>query len=464
MLSYLCMGKAVWVCSNCSYESSGYLGKCSNCGSWGSFEKQQIEKTKLTTNPKSKHALFVEAEDGPLPLQSITLDKVDRKITHSLEFDRVLGGGVVPGSLTLVGGQPGIGKSTILLQLASHFASKGQKVFYVSAEESSSQLKIRAQRLGFTDATSNNILVYTENNLEKIIREIHRSQVDLLIVDSIQAVFNPQIDSYPGSITQIRESTSNLMRLAKSQNLSTFIVGHINKDGDIAGPKILEHMVDTVLQFELIKDEKIRILRAIKNRFGNTDEIGLFEMQKTGLADLINPSQIFLKERAGGIITATKEGLRSLLIEIQSLTLATDYSNPRRIANGIDTLRLHQILAVIEKKLEISLSKMDIYINVVGGLHVKEPTADLAVALSIVANIFNTNSNLDDLIALGEIGLSGEIRSIPDLDLRLKEAEKIGFKRALIPANNISKKDFGKYNLKLIPIANILELKTMLFD
>lgn len=427
--------KTKWVCNSCGYESLGFLGRCTECGSWGSFEEKLSEKNPGASAPKN--SLFVDSESKVQKLSDIPDSEITRFKTGSEEFDRVLGGGIVPGSLTLIGGHPGVGKSTLLLQIASNFAAKA---LYISAEESSEQLKIRASRMEFKSSkNTEEILVYTENNLEKIIKEVKEHKPKLLIIDSIQAIYQPNIDSIPGSPTQIRETCSNLMRLAKSSNIPIFLVGHINKDGDIAGPKILEHMVDTVLQFEGDQDRNFRIIRSIKNRFGSTDEIGLFDMSSSGLRDVLNPSEIFLKERSGGVIVATREGQRSLLLELQSLVLNSEYHNPRRLANGIELTRLHQILAVLEKKLNITLSKADVYINVIGGLSIKEPAADLAVALSIYlsASGFSEPEKLTkNLVVLGEIGLNGEIRAVNNVESRLKEAEKLGFKKAIIPGAN----------------------------
>jgi len=402
------MSKFAWVCRNCGHETNGYFGQCSSCGAWGTLEKETIIKTK-TKATGLKHSLFVNSEDEILTLSEIEEDSILRLNTGSEEFNRVLGGGIVPASVNLIGGQPGIGKSTLLLQLAFHFSLKKLKVLYVSAEESSTQLKMRAKRLRRTNDRSvllvhedheddenaeievceqsqheENILVYTESNLEKILEAIKNSEASLVIVDSIQALYNPNLDSVPGNVSQIKECCSNLTRIAKTFNVPIFIVGHINKDGDIAGPKILEHMVDTVLQFEMIKDESLRILRSIKNRFGSTDELAVFEMRENGLSDVSDPSQIFLNQRAGGIVTVIKEGRRALLVEVQSLVIYSDQHNPRRMANGIDFTRLHQILAIMEKYLKIPMGKQDVYVNVAGGLNIREPASDLAIALSML--------------------------------------------------------------------------------
>jgi DNA repair protein RadA/Sms len=495
--------KNLWVCSECGYESSGFLGRCNSCGAWGSFKEFKINKSPGANN-NPKHALFVNPESKVISLDEIPDDEEQRLGTGSSEFDSVLGGGIVCGSLVLIGGQPGIGKSTLLLQTAVFLAASPQtqsKILYISAEESSQQLKLRANRLrlassvdlsqnlseqargnevysninkhaegernvaisDFGTSLVNNLLIYPENNLEKIIKTIEELKPKLVIIDSIQAIFLPELNSVPGSVTQIRESCGNLMRLAKSTGTAILIVGHINKEGDLAGPKILEHMVDTVLQFEGESEQNLRVLRSIKNRFGSTDMVGLFNMSAEGLADLSNPSEIFLRQRSGGIVTATKEGRRSLLLEIQSLVLFSNLYNPRRLANGVDFNRLHQILAILEKKLDLSLSKADVYINVVGGLYIKEPAADLAIALSIYLSANNSEKIQEiskDFIALGEIGLTGEIRAVNNLESRLREAAKLGFRFALVPKSNFDhqpKFQLDQINMKIIPVSDINE-------
>ena len=429
------MSKFIWLCNVCGHEAHGYFGQCPSCASWGTLEKQPLLKTK-SKSPAVKHSLFIDSEDEIKRLSDIEDSDIKRLDTGSEEFNRVLGGGIVPASVNLIGGQPGIGKSTLLLQLAFYFAFKNLKTLYISAEESSSQLKMRALRLRPEERDlAEQVLVYTESNLEKIIEAIKRSHADLVIIDSIQAIYNPNLDSIPGNITQIKECCSNLTKIAKTLALPLFIVGHINKDGDIAGPKLLEHMVDTVLQFELLKDGSLRLLRSIKNRFGSTDELAVFEMKENGLDDIKDPSQIFLNERAGGVVTAIKEGRRPLLVEVQALVINSEQHNPRRVANGVDFTRLHQILAIMEKYLKLPLGKSDVYVSVAGGLSIKEPASDLAIALSILEKKDNASS-LYDLIALGEIGLAGEIRQIANLELRLKESQKLGFKYAITPPLN----------------------------
>ncbi len=512
MISYVCMQvetsfssspkvKSTWHCQECGYESSGYLGRCSHCGAWSSFIKKKLVSAKTAERSrKPKHGIFLSPETEVMTLDQIPDTQQKRLASNSAEFNQVLGGGVVAGSITLIGGEPGIGKSTLLLQFASGFAAT-TRVLYASAEESSEQIKIRARRLGLLrhpereachpersegsldviaspkgeaipggsprgfaardDGTINNLLISTENNLENLLEQVREKQPGLIIIDSIQTIYLPELDSIPGSPTQIRECAANLMRFAKSSGIPIFLVGHINKDGDLAGPKILEHMVDTVLQFEGERDVSIRILRSAKNRFGSTDEVALFTMSETGLQDLSNPSQLFLSERAGGVVFASKEGKRSLLLEIQALVLGSEYSNPRRVANGIELARLQQILAILEKRLSLSLTKTDVYCNVAGGMSVREPAADLAIALAIITSANDQlAARFQDTVALGELGLTGELRSISNLEARVREAAKLGFKRVLCPMQDKGElsKYATKYKIAVEAVKNIAEI------
>jgi DNA repair protein RadA/Sms len=452
--------KSVFYCTECGNESQVYIGKCPACGAWGTLKEAKFDKASkknILTSQREDGSLFVHAESELLSLREIPDEQVNRMLSESLELDRVLGGGIVPGSLTLLGGEPGIGKSTILMQVADKLAFKGLKILYISAEESSRQLKLRATRLNI----NSDIKVFAENNLMRIIDTIESEEPSLVIIDSIQAIYSSSLDALPGSPSQIKESAGKLMRCAKTTNIPVFLVGHINKDGDLAGPKILEHMVDTVIQFEGSSESQLRFLRSIKNRFGSTDEIGIFQMTENGLLDVSNPSEIFLEEKSGGMLFAAREGRRTILLEIQALALNSEYSNPRRIANGIDSTRLHQILAIVEKKLGISLSKTDIYLNVVGGIHIKDTAVDLAIALAIY-NSVQGQSNDRDIIALGEIGLSGEIRSVANLEARLKECIKLGYKEIIIPDSarkNIKLKDNEAFkDAKIITAKNITNL------
>lgn len=452
--------KTIWFCNDCGYESTGYLGRCLSCGAWETFKQAKFSEPKGSKkqNQDSRSNFFIKAETQLLSLTEIPEESIARYPSGSEELDRVLGSGVVPGSVTLVGGEPGIGKSTLLLQVANYFSSQDLKVIYVSAEESSRQLKIRANRLKIKqEADGKNIFVFAENNLNSILNVIESEEPSLVIIDSIQAIYSDSLDALPGMPSQIRECCSKLMRTAKGINVPIFLVGHINKDGDIAGPKILEHMVDTVIQFEGSKDANLRFLRSIKNRFGDTNEIGLYTMSGEGLEDLSNPSEIFLEEKSSGIIFAFHEARRSLLLEIQTLVLNSNYPNPRRFANGIELNRLHQILAIIEKRLDISLSKADVYLNVVGGIFVKDTASDLAVALAIYKSAMNfeTYNPETEIVAIGELGLNGEIRSVTNCENRIKEAQRLGFKKILIPQKNFSRLDRKNYTIEITPISNL---------
>ncbi len=445
--------KSKYVCQNCGYETAGYLGKCPECGSWGSF----VEELSAPVEKKSEVEVFDTTP--PMTLDEIEMNSEIRMSTNISEFDRVLGGGIVQGSLVLIAGDPGIGKSTILLQTSGELCKTGKKVLYISAEESASQIKLRAERLG---VKSNTLFIYPQTNLELIKKHIESMKPDLVIVDSIQAIYTSMIQSSAGSVSQIRECCNMLMHIAKSQNISIIVIGHVTKEGNIAGPKVLEHMVDTVIQFEGDKTKTYRILRSIKNRFGNTSEVGIFEMSATGLTEVINPSELFLKEynqtqTPGSTIIVTSEGTRPLLVEIQALVGTTPYPAPRRIANGVDTGRVLQILAVLEKRIGLNLSKQDVYVNVIGGIDVNEPAADLGIALAIVTCVRDVVFDPQTAI-IGEIGLSGEIRAVNHIEKRINEVQKLGFKRIIIPDSNDIQDDFK--GIQIVKVKRILEAIT----
>ena len=445
--------KSKYVCQSCGYESAGYLGKCPECGSWGSF----VEEVSASTVSKSEPEVFDTTP--PMKLSEIKMNSEIRMSTNISEFDRVLGGGIVQGSLVLIAGDPGIGKSTILLQTSGELCKNNKKVLYVSAEESAGQIKLRAERLG---VKSDTLYIYPQTNLELIKKHIENMQPDLVIIDSIQAIYTTMIQSSAGSVSQIRECCNMLMQTAKSQNISIIVIGHVTKEGNIAGPKVLEHMVDTVIQFEGDKTKTYRILRSIKNRFGNTAEVGIFEMGTNGLSEVINPSEVFLKEYSqtqtpGSTIIVTSEGTRPLLVEIQALVGTTPYPAPRRIANGVDTGRVLQILAVLEKRIGLNLSKQDVYVNVIGGIDVSEPAADLGIALAIVTCVRDVVFDSQTAI-IGEIGLSGEIRAVNHIEKRINEAQKLGFKRIIVPASNEIQEDFK--GIEIVKVKRILEAIT----
>ncbi len=445
--------KTKYVCQNCGYETAGYLGKCPECGSWGSF----VEEVSGDKTPQSVEIL--PDNTPPKRLSEIEMDSEIRVSTGISEFDRVLGGGIVQGSLVLIAGDPGIGKSTILLQTSGALCKNGKKVLYISAEESSSQIKLRAERLG---VQSDNLYIYPQTNLELIKKHILEMQPDLVIVDSIQAIYTSLIQSSAGSVSQIRECCNELMGVAKTNNISIIVIGHVTKEGNIAGPKVLEHMVDAVIQFEGDKYKTYRILRSIKNRFGNTSEVGIFEMSAKGLTEVINPSELFLKEynqtqTPGSTIIVTSEGTRPLLVEIQALVGTTPYPAPRRVANGVDLSRVLQILAVLEKRIGLNLSKQDVYVNVIGGIDVSEPAADLGIALAIITCVRDVVFDSHTAI-VGEIGLSGEIRAVNHIDKRINEAQKLGFKKIIIPYSNDISDDIS--GIEVVKVKRIIEAIT----
>lgn len=428
--------KVSFECMACGYESPKWMGKCPNCGAWNQLEEKIVHKEAA---PGRGTLGKTPADDRPRATKLTTVKNSDtpRTTTRSGEFDRVLGGGIVNGSLILIGGDPGIGKSTILLQTALILA-ENHKVLYVSGEESLEQIKMRADRI--TEKPSD-LTVFCETNLLYIHEEIKKSKPDFLIIDSIQTVFHPDVTSAPGSVAQVRESTQSIMNIAKGNNIATFIVGHVTKDGQIAGPRLLEHMVDTVLYFEGDQHHSYRILRAVKNRFGSTNEMGIFEMKAKGLEEVLNPSEIFLEERSknapGSAIVATMEGTRAMLVEVQSLVTPTHFHNPRRMATGVDTNRLSLLMAVLEKSEGMLMQQHDAYIKVAGGVKLDEPAVDLSVIISIASSFQNIAVRGEDCF-IGEVGLTGEIRRVTKIEQRLQEAAKLGFKRAIVPASNLS--------------------------
>ena len=447
--------KSKYVCQACGYESSGYLGKCPSCNSWSSFveELTNIEKKDITNDIAFNDSIV------PIKLNEITTGMEMRTKVGISELDRVLGGGIVQGSLTLLAGDPGIGKSTLLLQVCGRLCALDKKVLYVSAEESAGQIKLRAERLNIA---TDNLFIYPQTNFELIKKYILEINPDFVVIDSIQAVYTASMQSSAGSVSQIRECTNLLMGLAKNNNISVVIIGHVTKEGNIAGPKVLEHMVDTVIQFEGDKYKTYRILRSIKNKFGNTSEVGIFEMNSNGLSEVSNPNELFLKEynqtqTPGSTIIVTNEGTRPLLVEIQALVGTTPYPTPRRIANGVDTGRVLQILAVLEKRIGLNLSKQDVYVNVIGGIDVTEPAADLGIALAILTCVRDVVFDAQTAI-IGEIGLSGEIRAVNNIEKRIIEAQKLGFKKIIIPESNDINEDIN--GIEIIRVKRILEAIT----
>lgn len=446
--------KTKWVCQNCGYETPKYMGKCPECGSWASF----VEETQSVSTEKSKQT--AKNDIGEISkINEITIDEKVRLSTGFEEFDRVLGSGAVTGSAILLAGDPGIGKSTLVLQTAKAIAEAKKKVLYICAEESANQVKLRAERL---NVNSENIYVYAQTDVENIKNQINELKPDFLIIDSIQAVYTPNITSGAGSVSQIRECTNIFTEIAKYKNITTIIIGHVTKDGNIAGPRVLEHMVDVVLHFEGDKYKSYRILRSIKNRFGSTNEIGIFNMAENGLQEISNPNEIFLSERSGSVVSGSTvimafEGSRVITAEIQALVGSTAYPAPRRVTNGIDYNRLLQILAVIEKRIGLKFNTSDVYVNITGGIEIDEPAADLGVALAIITCARDVVISPDTVFA-GEIGLSGEIRKVSNIEKRITEAQKLGFKKILIPKGNISTKN--KFNIEVVEVEKITDALT----
>ncbi|MBQ8459433.1 DNA repair protein RadA [bacterium] len=446
--------KSKWICQQCGYETAGYLGKCPECGTWGSL----VEEVQSDLKPQNISPQGILNDSKPSLIKDIHIGEEVRVSTNISEFDRILGGGLVQGSLVLIAGDPGIGKSTILLQTSGNLAQNGKKVLYVSAEESSSQVKLRANRL---EISSDNLYIYPQTNLESIKQQIDELKPDTVVVDSIQAIYSQSVTSSAGSVSQIRECCNILMQIAKTQNITVIVIGHVTKDGNIAGPKILEHMVDTVISFEGDKYKSYRMLRSMKNRFGNTSEVGIFEMREKGLVEVRNPNELFLNERSqdaipGSAIIVTNEGTRPLLVEIQALVGTTPYPSPRRVANGVDFSRVLQILAVLEKRVGLNLSKQDVYVNVMGGIEIDEPSADLGIALAIATCARDVVVDSQTVI-IGEIGLSGEIHPVNNIEKRLNEAVISGFKKAIIPyANRTVQND----KIKIVPVKRVIDAIT----
>ncbi len=453
--------KTKWVCQSCGYESFSYLGRCPDCNNFATFCEEVVQEATVAKTNSSSVILNVDL--SAKKIKDIENDEKIRLKTDMQEFDRVLGGGFVAGSLVLLAGDPGIGKSTLILQTCKNLCSKKENkdpicALYICAEESPQQVKLRAQRLG---VDAENLYVTNQNCLEEVIKQIDEIKPDFLVVDSIQAVYSSQITSSSGSVSQIRECTNILMHIAKQKNITTVIIGHVTKEGNIAGPKVLEHMVDCVINFEGDRYKSYRILRSIKNRFGTTSEVGVFNMEDDGLNEVLNPSELFLNpsdtSSCGCSIIATLEGTRVLLLEIQALTGSTPYPNPRRVARGIEYNRLLQILAVLEKRVGLNLSKQDVYINVIGGIDIIEPAADLGVALAVLSCARDIPLK-NKTVMIGEIGLSGEIRATDNLEKRLKEAQKLGFEYAIIPKvnKNIAQK-IEKLQIKTIQVTKLTD-------
>ncbi len=444
--------KSVFICTECGHKASKWTGQCPLCKAWNTMEEQDM----IPEVKASSRLILNEYNNSAEKVNELELPNYMRSDTGMTELDRVLGGGLVHGSVVLLSGEPGIGKSTLLLQISSSLG-QNKKVLYISGEESRGQIKLRAQRL---DIHSDNLFILTETDIDKILSECKRIAPDVIIVDSIQTVYDRRFPAAPGSITQVRESAMRFISVAKNEGISVFLVGHVNKEGGIAGPKVLEHIVDTVLYFEGERRQIYRIIRAVKNRFGSTDEIGMFEMTGEGLREVYNPSESLLAGRpqnvSGNCAVCVMEGSRPLITEIQALVSRTSFPSPKRTANGFDYNRIYLLLAVLEKRLGLKFSQNDVYLNVIGGIRLVEPSADLGAALSLISSIKDIPLP-DDFIAFGEIGLAGECRAIPSIEQRINEASRIGFTKIMIPYRNTLNKKLKVNDAEIIPVKSIFD-------
>ncbi|MGH7771143.1 MAG: DNA repair protein RadA [Candidatus Binatia bacterium] len=449
--------KVVYACQSCGYQSPKWLGKCPDCNQWNTLVEERIERPS-----HSREELTLGTKEDPSPIPEISTAEEGRVLSGIGEFDRVLGGGLVPGSVILIGGDPGIGKSTLLLQAFDALSQRGLTCLYVSGEESQRQIKMRAERLG---VASPNLLILSETSLERIIEQIRKIKPSVLVIDSIQTIFTPSFPSAPGSIGQVRESSGSIIVLTKKGGLSTFLIGHVTKDGSIAGPRVLEHMVDTVLYFEGERGHNFRILRAVKNRFGSTNEIGVFEMKEAGLREVNNPSELFLSERPlkvpGSTVVCSIEGTRPILVELQALVSPSFLSVPRRTTIGVDHNRVALLVAILEKKMGAKLFNQDIFVNVAGGVQVDEPAVDLGI-IAAVASSYQEKAVEPKTVLFGEVGLAGEIRGIAQAEARVKEAGKLGFKRCILPLSNSRQLSHIK-NLELTGVSSLVECWEILF-
>lgn len=451
--------KTKFFCTDCGYESPKWYGKCPGCGAWNSM----VEETEKVVKTQGISSGIFHTKEKPLPIINIESGQEPRILTGIGELNRVLGGGVVPGSLVLVGGDPGIGKSTLLLQTSHEMANAGRRVLYISGEESVRQTKLRAERLG---ALTANLYVMCESSVDGIEEAIAEVKPDFLVIDSIQTVYIPEVTSAPGSVSQVRECTARFMRIAKGQGIATVLVGHVTKEGAIAGPRMLEHMVDCVLYFEGERHHSYRLLRAVKNRFGSTNEIGIFEMNESGLEEVLNPSELFLSERplgvAGSTVVASMEGTRPMLVELQALVASTLFPSPRRMATGVDHNRMNLIIAVLEKRMGMFLQNQDAYVNLAGGVKLDEPAVDLAIAVSIASSFRDMPTKPYDVV-FGEVGLTGEVRAVSRVEQRVREAAKLGFKRVILPEKSL-KGWQGFKEIELIGVNTVADALAVALD
>jgi len=444
--------KTAFICQNCGYRSPRWLGRCPDCQMWNSLVEEEVRSSPEETSARGG------AVEAPVLLEKVSISESIRLKTGIGEFDRVLGGGIVQGSVVLIGGDPGVGKSTVSLQISRQVALQGKTVLYISGEESVQQTKLRAERLGA--GTGADLFIVNQTDISLIREYVRKLSPAVLIVDSIQVVYDPALGSSPGSVGQVRECAGMLTRLAKSTGTAVFLIGHVTKEGTLAGPRVLEHIVDTVLYFEGDRFALYRVLRAVKNRFGSTNEIGVFEMTSGGLREVSNPSEIFLSERPentpGSVVTAVMEGTRPVLVEIQALVSRSGFGYARRRAQGFDSNRLSLLVAVLEKRIGYSLETEDIFVNVVGGMKIEDPVADLAVACS-VASAFRGKPLSGDALVLGEVGLAGEVRSVSQAGARVKEGEKLGFKKCLLPKGNMPSSGDGPGRMQMAPVSSLRE-------
>lgn len=451
--------KTIYVCQTCGYQSPRWEGKCASCDSWNSFVEENVARV------THKRDIVASSTEGPVLLSEVEVNDDERYVTESQEFNNVMGGGVVRGGVTLIGGDPGIGKSTLSLQVACSLSAQKLKVLYVSGEESIQQTRMRAERLTRNKDTRS-LYIVNQVNLNVILEYINKMEPEVVIIDSIQVIYQPDIPSSPGSVSQVRECSAILTQTAKNKGISLFVIGHVTKEGMLAGPRVLEHIVDTVLYFEGERYSVYRILRATKNRFGSTNEIGVFEMCSTGLEEVTNPSEIFLSERplntSGSVVVPIMEGTRPFLVEIQGLVCPSGFSAVRQKAQGFDANRLALLIAVLEKKLGMHLQDKDVFLNVVGGVRVMDPAADLAVVVA-VASAFLDKVLAYDTVVFGEVGLSSEVRSVSQVVQRITEAEKLGFKRCIIPKNNLkAKKDIKTKTIEVVAVETVKEVLALL--
>ena len=452
--------KTTYFCQNCGAESPKWIGKCPSCGEWNTYVEELVtKKNSSNSNPISE--IIGAPTSKPQAISAVQANEQARIDTGNAELNRVLGGGLVSGSLVLLGGEPGIGKSTLVLQMALQIPNK--KILYISGEESAQQIKLRAERIG---GNANNCFIVSETNIEKSFVHIKNTQPDVLIVDSIQTIATDRVESSPGSVSQVRESASLILRFAKEYNIPVILIGHITKEGSLAGPKVLEHIVDTVLQFEGDQNYMYRILRSIKNRFGSTSELGIFEMRQTGLREVSNPSELLLSDEHIGLsgvsISAAIEGARPFLIEIQALVSTAAYGTPQRSTTGFDLKRMNMLLAVLEKRVGFKIGAKDVFLNIAGGLKVNDPAIDLAVITAVLSSSVDMTIDRDICMA-GEVGLSGEIRPIARIEQRISEAAKLGFGKILVPQANAKSINDADYKIEIIPVSKVTQAFRLLF-